>query len=68
MDRDSFIPYIKTEQIYLDTLEDVIKTFYTGNYKLERPLPWGKSKKYWINEKLFGGNIMTDLPHYHQKI
>ena len=63
MDRDSFIPYIKTKQIYVNTLEDVIKTFYTGNYKLERPLPWGKSKKYWINEKLFGGNIMTDLPH-----
>ena len=39
MDRDSFISYIKTEQIYLDTLEDVINTFYTGNYKLERPLP-----------------------------
>ena len=39
MDRDSFIPYIKTEQIYVGTLEDVIKTFYTGNYKLERPLP-----------------------------
>lgn len=39
MDRDSFIPYIKTKQIYVNTLEDVIKTFYTGNYKLERPLP-----------------------------
>ena len=60
MDRDSFIPYIKTKQIYVNTLEDVIKTFYTGNYKLERPLPWGKSSDRWKHKK---ENIITDLLH-----
>ena len=33
MDTDSFIAYIKTEDIYKDIAEDVEKRFDTSNYK-----------------------------------
>ena len=37
MDRDSFIVYIKMENIYIDIAKDVETRFDTSNYKLERP-------------------------------
>ena len=44
MDTDSFVLYIKTDNIYKGTAEDVSTRFDTSNYKLEcnsidRPLP-----------------------------
>ena len=39
MDTDSFIMYIKTEDIYVDIAKDVETKFDTSNYELERPLP-----------------------------
>ena len=45
MDTDSFIVYIKTDDIYKDIAEDVENRFDTGNYKLDRPLPKGENKK-----------------------
>ena len=39
MDTDSFIMYIKTEDIYVDIAKDVETRFDTSNYELERPLP-----------------------------
>ena len=45
MDRDSFIIYIKTEDIYKDIAEIVETRFDTSNYKLDRPLSKGKYKK-----------------------
>ena len=50
MDTDSFIIYIKTDDIYKNIAEDVETRFNTSNYELEcnsieRPLPKGKSKK-----------------------
>ena len=45
MDTDSFIVYIKTDDIYKDIAEDVETRFDTSNYKLKRPLPKGKNKK-----------------------
>ena len=39
IDTDSFIAYIKTEDIYSDTAEDVESRFDTSNYELDRPLP-----------------------------
>ena len=39
IDIDSFIVYIKTEDIYSDTAEDVESRFDTSNYELDRPLP-----------------------------
>ena len=39
MDTDSFIVYIKTEDIYRDIAEDVETRFDTSNYELDTPLP-----------------------------
>ena len=39
MDADSFIVYIKTDDIYRDIAKDVETRFDTSNYELERPLP-----------------------------
>ena len=50
MDTDSFIVYIKTDNINKDIAEDVETRFDTSNYELEcyfieRPLSKGKNKK-----------------------
>ena len=45
MDTDSFIVYIKTDDICKDIAEDVENRFDTSNYELDRPLPKGKNKK-----------------------
>ena len=50
MDTDSFIVYIKTDDIFKYIAEDVETRFHTSNYELEcnsidRPLPKGKIKK-----------------------
>ena len=38
MNTDSFIIYIKTEDIYIEIAKDVETRFDTSNYGLERPL------------------------------
>ena len=45
MDTDSFIVYIKSEDIYYSIRKDVRTRFNTSNYELDRPLPKGKIKK-----------------------
>ena len=45
MNTDSFIVYIKTNNMYKDIAEDVETRSDTSNYQLDRPLPKGKSKK-----------------------
>ena len=45
MDTDSFIAYIKTDDIYKDILEDDETRFDTSNYELDRPLSKGKNEK-----------------------
>ena len=53
MHTESFIAYIKTDDIYKDTAEDVETTFDTSNYELDRPLPKGKNKKStWLIKKM----------------
>ena len=42
---DSFIVYIKADDIYKDIAEDVKTRFDTSNYELNRPFPKGKNKK-----------------------
>ena len=43
MDTDTFIEYIKTDDIYKDIAEDVETRFDTSNYELDRLLPkWKK--------------------------
>ena len=52
MDTDSFIAYIKMDDIYQDTAKDVEKRFYTSNYELNSPFCKGKKQKgYWFNEE-----------------
>ena len=60
MDTDSFIVYIKTDDIYKDIAEDVETRFDTSNNELDRLLPKGKNKKVigLMTDEL-GGKIMT---------
>ena len=44
MDTDSFIIYVKTDDIYKDIAEDVVRRFDTPNYELQRPLLKGTKK------------------------
>ena len=44
MDKDSFIAYVKTDDIYKN-VADVEKKIDTLNYQIRRPLPKGKNKK-----------------------
>ena len=45
MDTDSFIVYIKTDDIYKDIAEDVEIRFDTSIDELDRSVPKGKNKK-----------------------
>ena len=45
MDKDSFIVYIKTEDIYSEIAKDVDTRLKTSNYELDRLLSKGKNKK-----------------------
>ena len=52
MDTDSFIGYIKADDIYKEIAKDVETRFYTLNYELDRPLLKIKNKKgNWTNER-----------------
>ena len=62
MDTESFIVYIKTEDIYSDIAEDVETIFDTSNYELDRPLTKGKNKKViTLMKNEFGGKIKTEF-------
>ena len=51
IDTDSFIIYIKSEDVYEDIADNVEKRFDTSDYKVNRPLSTGKNEKsYSINE------------------
>ena len=45
MDTDSFIVYVKTDDMYKDNVEDVETRFDTSNYELDKPLLKRKKKK-----------------------
>ena len=45
MDKDSFIVYIKTDNMHKDIAEDLETRFDTTNYELDTPLPKSKNKK-----------------------
>ena len=60
MDTDSFIVYIKIDDIYKHIAEDVETRFGTSNYQLDRPLPKGKNKKViGLMKDESDGKIMT---------
>ena len=61
MDTDSFIVYIKPEDIYTDITRDVKTRFNTSNYELDRPLPKIKNEKGIDLMKVeLGGNNNTE--------
>ena len=45
MNTDSFLVYIKTDDLYKDIAGDVETIFDTSSYELDTPLPKGKNKK-----------------------
>ena len=60
MDTDSFIIYIKTENVDEDIADDVKKRFDTSNYEANRPLLTRKNKKViGLTKDELGGKIMT---------
>ena len=62
MDRDSFLVYIKTDDIYKDIAEDVEKGFDTSNYDFDRPLSKGKTKKVFeLMKDELGEKIRSNL-------
>ena len=56
MDTNSFVIYIKTDDIYKDIAEDVETRFDTSNLEIDRTLPIGKNNKVvgLIKDKLDG--------------
>ena len=62
MDTDSFIVYIKIDDIYKDVAEDVETRFDTSNFEIDRPLPKEKNKKViGIMKDELGGQIMKEF-------
>ena len=60
MDTESFIVYIKTDNIYKDIAEDFETRFDTSKYELDTPLLKAKYKKAigWMKNEL-GGKFIT---------
>ena len=59
MDKDSFIVYIKTNDIYNNIAKDDETRFDTSNYELDRPLPKGKNEKViQLMKNKLGGKIV----------
>ena len=62
MDTDSFIIYIKMDDIYKDIAEDVETRFDTSNYELDGSLSKGKNKKViGLIKDEFGEKIMIEF-------
>ena len=62
MDTDSFIIYLKTDDVYKDTADDVEKKLDTSNHEVNRLLSTGKNKKViGLMKDELGGKIMTEF-------
>ena len=62
MDTDSFIVYIKTDDIYKYIAEDVETRFDTSNYEIDRLLATGKNKKViGLMKDELGGKIVKEF-------
>ena len=61
LDTDSFIVYIKKDDIYKDIPEDVETKFDTSNYELHRPISKGKKKVIGLMKDELGGKMMKEL-------
>ena len=62
LDTDSFIVYIKKDDIYKDIPEDVETKFDTSNYELHRPISkGGGGKVIGLMKDELGGKMMKEL-------
>ena len=66
MDTDSFIVYIKPDDIYKDIAEDIETRFYSSNYELDRPLPKRK-KEIGLMKDGLGRKIMSKFVRLRTK-
>ena len=67
-DTDSFIAYIKTEDIYSDIAKDAETRFDTSNYELDKPLPKRKNiKVIGLKKDELGEKIMKEFAAIEQK-
>ena len=68
IDTDSFISYIKPDDIYKDISEDVETKFDTSNHEIDRPLPKVKNTKVIrLMKDELGGKIMTKFFGFRTK-
>ena len=68
MDTDSFIVYIKTDDIYKDIAEDVEKRFDTSHYELERSLAKGRYKGIRLMKNELERKVLTKYAGLRAKI
>ena len=69
MDTDSFVLYIKKDDIYKDIAKNVEARSDTSNYELDRPLSKGKNKKViGLMKDELGSKIMTKFVGLRAKI
>ena len=59
MDTDSFIVYIKADDVYKAITENVETRFDSSNYELDRPLPKRNKKVTGLMKYELGDKIMT---------
>ena len=68
MDTDSFIFYVKTDDIYKDIAENVETRFDTWNFEIDRPLPKGKNKNLTeVMKDELGGQVMKEFVRLRTK-
>ena len=68
MDTDSFIVYIKTDDIHKDIAENVEIGFDTSKFELNRSLPKAKNKKLiGLMKGELGGKIMIEFVGLREK-
>ena len=62
MDTDTFVGYIKTDDIYKDIVEDVETRFDAENYELDIPLPKIENKNVIaLMKDELGGKIIKEI-------
>ena len=68
MDTDTFLVYIKTDDIYKETAENVETRFDTSNKELDEPLPKGTIIKIiGLMKDELSGKIMTKFVGFRPK-
>ena len=68
MDTDSFIVYVKANDIYKNNPEDADTRFDTLNFELNRALPKGKNRKViWLMKDKLGGQITKEFVRLRAK-